>query len=336
MAQVSKPFMNESILSLIGNTALIRLARVFDNLHFNLFAKLEGFNPGGSIKDRAAFYMISEAWRSGQIHSGTTVIESTSGNLGIGLAQVCAHFGLRFICIVDAKTTRCNIEVLKALGAEVDVITEPDRTTGEFLQARIDRVQYLCSIIEDSFWPNQYANVNNARAHYNTMREILEALDGRVDYLFCPTSTCGTIRGCAEYAMEHSPKTKIVAIDAVGSVIFGDQPRKRLIPGHGAAVVPKLLRRELVDECIHVSDWECVVGCRRLVKLESLLVGGSSGGVLMAVERVAPRIKHDSVCVMIFPDRGDRYLDTIYSDEWVIDHWGALPEFSKKPVVAHA
>lgn len=317
----------ENILQLIGNTPLVQLNRIIEGARFRLFAKLEGFNLGGSIKDRAAFNFIRRGMESGQINDATTIIESSSGNLGIGLAQICSYYGLRFICVVDAKTTSSNIDILRAYGAEIDIITEPDPATGELLPARINRVQTLLHEIPNSYWPNQYANINNARAHYATMREILHDLDGQVDYLFCATSSCGTLRGCGEYIQEHSPRTKIMAVDAAGSAIFGSPPQKRLIPGHGSSIIPELFRAELVHQCIHVTDWECVVGCRQLVHYESLLLGGSSGAVMMAVRRVAPEIPPGSTCVMIFADRGERYLDTIYSDEWVRSHWQTAPDF---------
>ena len=154
------------------------------------------------------------------------------------------------------------------------------------------------------------------------MAEITNVLHGKVDYLFCATSTCGTIRGCAEYIKENRLKTKILAVDAYGSVIFGGPRAKRLLPGHGAAVRPKLYQDDLADDCIHISDLECVIGCRRLVRLEALLAGGSSGAVLMAVFQNSKAIPAGANCVMIFPDRGERYLDTIYSDSWIQKHFG--------------
>jgi cysteine synthase A len=317
--------MDEGILATIGNTPLVRLNRVFEDSQFRLFAKLEGFNPGGSAKDRPALNILKEAMEAGEVNSETVIVESSSGNLGIGLAQACRYFGLRFICVVDPKTTQQNISILKAYGAEVDLVSKPDPVTGEFLQARINRVQELLQSIENSFWPNQYANLANAQAHYKTtMHEIATALGGEVDYLFCATSTCGTLRGCAEYARDHGLRTKIFAVDAVGSVIFGGRPAKRLIPGHGAARRPELYQPGLADECIHVTDLDCVVGCRRLVRREAILVGGSAGGVLMAVDLVKDRIPRGATCVAIFHDRGERYLDTIYSDEWVEEHFGEV------------
>jgi cysteine synthase A len=317
----------ENIISMIGNTPLVRLGRIMEDVNIRLYAKLEGFNPGGSIKDRPALKLIEHGFQSGEINAETTIVESSSGNLGIGLAQVCSFLGLRFICVVDTKTTRSNLDILRAFGAEVSVVTEADARGRELLQARLDRVQEVREQIPNSYWPNQYANVANALAHHATMREILEQLDDRVDYLFCATSSCGTLKGCAEYALGHSPHTKIIAVDAEGSAIFGSKPRKRLIPGHGSAIVPKLLCPELVHQCVHVTDWECVVACRRLVRYESLLVGGSSGAILTAVRHLAPQMPPGATCVMIFPDRGERYLDTIYSDEWVLKHWESVPVF---------
>ncbi len=315
--------MNEGILSTIGHTPLVRLTRVLRDCPFRLFAKLEGFNPGGSAKDRPASHILQEAMRTGAVKPGTVVIESSSGNLGIGLAQVCRYWGLRFICVVDPKTTIQNIRILKAYGAEIDLVSEPDPVTGEFLQARINRVQTLLETIEDSFWTNQYANLANAQAHYRTtMQEIATELDGRVDYLFVATSTCGTLRGCAEYVRDHHLDTRIFAVDAHGSVIFGGKPAKRLIPGHGAARRPELYCAGLASECVRVTDLDCVVGCRRLVRSEAILAGGSSGGVIMAVEQVKERIPRGATCALILHDRGERYLDTVYSDEWVAEHFG--------------
>jgi 2,3-diaminopropionate biosynthesis protein SbnA len=316
---------HEGILSTIGNTPLIGLNRVFRENRFRLFAKLEGFNPGGSAKDRPALNILEEAIEAGVIRPETVIVESSSGNLGIGLAQACRYLGLRFICVVDSRTTQQNIRILKAYGAEVDVVSESDLKGGDFLQARIKRVHTLIQTNRDSFWPNQYANLANAASHYKTtMREIAVELNGEVDYLFCAASTCGTIRGCAEYVRDYDLKTKIFAVDAVGSVIFGGQPAKRLIPGHGAARRPELYQPDLADQCIHVTDLDCVVGCHRLVRSEALLVGGSSGGVLMALNYCRHRIPNDATVVLIFHDRGERYLDTIYSESWVKEHFGAV------------
>jgi 2,3-diaminopropionate biosynthesis protein SbnA len=323
--------MNQGILATIGNTPLVRLSKIFPEIPFRLFAKLEGFNPGGSIKDRPAINIIKKGIRTGEINPETTIIESSSGNMGIGLAQICSYLGLRFICVVDVKTTKQNIRLLKTYGADVDVIRTPDVMTGEYLPARIERVRELCNIIDNSFWPNQYANKNNAEAHHQTMREIVATLNGRVDYLFCAASTCGTLRGCVEYIRQENLPTRVYAVDAIGSVIFGSRKAKRLIPGHGAAVIPPLFDGNLADKAIHVSDLDCVVGCRRLVNTEGILAGGSSGAVLMAVRQISEQLPDNATCAMIFPDRGERYLDTIYSDEWVDEHFGDVAHLWEIP-----
>ncbi len=323
--------MKQGVLGAIGNTPLVQLTRVFGSLPFRLYAKLEALNPGGSMKDRPAIRILSNALASGEISRDTVVIESSSGNMGIGLAQACSYLGLKFICVVDPKATAQNIRLLEAYGAQVDRVTEPDARTGEFLQARLNRVRDLLASTRNSFWPNQYANIDNARAHHQTMREIVTALGGKLDLLFCATSTCGTLRGCAEYARQHKVPTRIIAVDAVGSVIFGSPPAKRLLPGHGAAVRPALYRADLADQVIHVTDLECVAGCRLLARREAILAGASSGAVIAAVDRSRPAVPDGAVCVAILPDRGERYLDTVYSDEWVEEHFGMVSRSPQEP-----
>ena len=317
----------EGVLSAVGRTPLVRLTRVFDDPRLRFYAKLEAFNPGGSIKDRPARAILERAFRTGRLRAGDTVIESSSGNMGIGLAQVCLYLGLRFVCVVDPKITRRNLELLKVYRAEIDMVETPDPATGEFLKARWDRVQALLTERPGSFWPNQYGNVENSNAHQQTLQEILDDLDGQVDHLFCAISSFGTIRGCAEALRGQGHRTRVWAVDALGSTIFGSLPAKRLIPGHGSARVPELCRSDLVDGCFHISDVECVVGCRRLLRREAILAGGSSGAVIMAMEYKRRALPSGAVCVGVLADRGERYLDTIYSDEWVETHFGDISAY---------
>lgn len=316
----------DGILETIGRTPLVRLTRLWPDTNITFYAKLEQANPGGSAKDRVALRMLMDARDSGAIRAGTTVVESSSGNMAVGLAQACALFGLRFICVVDAKTTASHLKLLKALGAEIECVHEPDAVTGEYLPARIQRVREIVAAKDDCFWPNQYANRANPEAHYDgTMPELVSALGRSIDYLFCATSTCGTLAGCGRYVREHGLRTQLVAVDAVGSVLFDDQPRRRLVPGHGASIRPPLREGLEFDRCVHVTDWECVVGCRRLARREAIVAGGSSGAVVMAAERLMAGIPAGAVCVLILHDRGERYLDTIYSDTWVMQHFFRLP-----------
>ena len=319
-----EPPVRRGVLSTVGNTPLVHLNRLMPAAGFQLYAKLEAVNPGGSIKDRPALMILEDALRSGRIGPGTVVIESSSGNMGIGLAQTCRYHDLRFICVVDSRTSVQNLRVLRAYGAQIDMVTEPDPVSGELLQARLNRVQALLDEIPGSFWPNQYANQQNPASHYHTtMREVADELGGKVDVLFVATSTCGTIRGCAEFARDHGLSTRIVAVDVLGSLIFSDQRARRLIPGLGAGMRPPLCDLSLIDEVVLVSDLECIVGCRRLVGREAILAGGSSGAVAAAVEKIREGIPAGANCVMILPDRGERYLETIYNDEWVREHFGA-------------
>lgn len=313
----------DNVLSTIGNTPLIRLSRLMPDAGFEVYAKLEGMNPGGSAKDRPALNIIRRAVEAGKIRPGTVVIESSSGNMGIGISQVCRYYGLRFICVVDSLTTRQHLLLLEAYGAEIEIITDDGGLPGGLLRARLARVQELCSQYPDSYWVNQYANPDNFLSHYhNTAREIFEALGGQVDYLFCPTSTCGILRGCTEYVRAHKLTTKIFAIDAEGSSIFAAPSGKRLLPGHGAGRRPELCSDGLLDELILVSDADCVRGCRTLIEREAILAGASSGATVAALERMRLRIDAGQRCALIFVDRGERYLDTVYSDDWVAAHLG--------------
>jgi len=320
------------ILSLIGNTPLVRLDRLYPESEINLYAKLEGVSVGGSVKDRAARSIIGRAWARGEIGPGSTVIESSSGNMGIGLAQACLYYGLPFICVVDPKATAVNVAIIRTYGAEVVEVIVPDPATGEFLPARVHKVQELMREIPGAFWSNQYSNPDNALAHHQTFLEIFEELDGRLDLLFLSASTCGQVRGCSDYIAEHGLATEIWAVDAVGSVIFGGESGKRLVPGHGAALQSGLYRDGMVSRVVYVSDADCVRGCRLLVQREAILAGGSSGALVSGIGKVLDELPPGLTCAVILPDRGERYLDTIYCDAWVKEHLGCVDHEVVAPV----
>lgn len=314
-----------SILEAVGGTPIVRLGQLFAESGVEVFGKLEALNPGGSIKDRPAYNILTHALATGTITRDTTIVESSSGNFAIGLAQVCAYLRLRLVCVVDIKTTALNMRIIEAYGARVDLVSKPDPTTGEYLMARLNRVRQILDSVPSGFWPNQYVNSDNAGAHYgSTMPEIVATLGNDIDYLALAVSTCGTLRGCADFVRDHGMKTKIIAVDAMGSVIFGRPSGKRLLPGHGAGIVPKLFKSDLADIVVHVSDLDCVLGCRRLVQQEAILAGASSGGIVSAIEGLTADgvIPPGARCVAILPDRGERYLDTVYSDSWVQEQLG--------------
>jgi cysteine synthase A len=319
------------VLTTIGATPIVELVKLDPGSPIRTYAKLESHNPGGSIKDRSALEMLRERIHDGRLVPGrSVVVESSSGNLGIGLAQVCGYYGISFICVVDPRTNRHNIALMRALGAQVEMVTDVDPATGEYLPARIRRARELVATTDHAYCPDQYANPLNPRAHRTTVREILQDLPD-VDYLFCATSSCGTLRGCAEYIREHRLPVTLVAVDALGSVIFGPAVGGRLIPGHGASVRPKLYGGDLADIVVRVDDLDTIAACRRLAAREAIVAGGSSGAVIAALDRLRGQIRPGATCALIFPDRGERYLDTIYDDDWVTTYFGDVSYLWDRP-----
>ena len=312
------------IAGTIGNTPLVRLNHYLDCFDVRLYVKLESQNPGGSAKDRPARLMIERALQTGEIRKNTTIIESSSGNMGIGLAQMCRIHGLRFVCVVDPNAQPHNVAIMKALGAEVRVVTEP--VEGDYLAARLAMVQQLVRDVDNAYWPNQYGNIQNPRSHqHGTIREIDEALAGEVDDLFVATSSTGTARGCREYLRKRGRRTNVVAVDAVGSVLFDGVAGRRRIPGLGAGRLPALAHGQHFHGVERVTDIDCVVGCRRLSEREAILAGGSAGGVLEAIRRKQDHLAGRNV-VAILHDSGTRYLDTVFNDQWVEDELGVTPD----------
>ncbi|KEO73547.1 2,3-diaminopropionate biosynthesis protein SbnA [Anditalea andensis] len=311
----------DGILSTIGHTPLVHLKKLFPHFDGMIYGKLEAFNPAGSIKDRTAHHIIQKGVSQGKINGGTTIIESTSGNMGIGLAQCCLSLGLKLKLVVDPYINAQAEKILKAYGAEIVKVTDPD-DTGGYLNARINKVGELLASTRNSFWPNQYGSHHNPEAHHQTMEEILDELYGNLDYIFIATSTCGTLMGCAEKIYEGGYKTKIIPVDSEGSIIFGGTASKRLIPGFGAGRPSQFLNTHLVEKPMLINEPDSIKGARMLLKREAILAGGSSGAVVMAIQKMLPHISPDATIACIICDRGERYLDTIYSDTWVEENYG--------------
>jgi cysteine synthase A len=271
--------------------------------------------------------MLEDALAQGIITPATRVIESSSGNMGVGLAQACRYHGLGLTCVVDIRAHERSLRAMRALGADVRVVSDRDAPDGNLLAARLRLVAELVATTPDAFWPNQYANRSNAAAHAaGAIREIDEALDGALDYVFVATSTTGTLRGCCDYLHAHGRATKVVAVDAVGSALFGGAPGQRLLPGFGAGVETQLSIDVDFDRLVRVSDLDCVIGCRRLAAREAILAGASSGGVLVALERLADELAAHSSCAVILPDGGSGYLETVYDDAWVAGALDCAPD----------
>lgn len=308
---------HESVLGCIGATPLVRLNRLFPQERLSVLAKLELCNPGGSIKDRPARYIVEEGLRDGSIPTGAHLIESSSGNLGIALAMVARVYGLQFTCVVDPNIAPANLTILRHLGATVDMVHERD-DQGGYLKSRIRRVHELLEGTAGGIWINQYANRRNWEAHFHqTALEILVDVGDPLDALVVGVSTSGTIMGLSRRLRQVFPRLRVIGVDAVGSVIFGSPAGPRRLPGIGASRVPELLSLEEIDEVVHVSDRESVQGCRDLALKEGIFAGGSSGAVVAAIAKIAASFASDSTIVTLLPDRGDRYLDLVYSDEWV-------------------
>jgi N-(2-amino-2-carboxyethyl)-L-glutamate synthase len=295
-----------------------------------LVLKMEGFNPAGSIKLKTAVSLLDDAADRGVLHVGDRVIESSSGNLGIALSSVCAARGYSFTCVVDPNTSVQSMAMMRAFGAEVVMVDVPDHNGG-FLHSRIAYIRQRVTADPALLWPNQYANPANPRVHARrTAACILEEIPD-VDHLFVGAGTTGTLMGCVEHFREHSPRTRIVAVDAEGSVTFGGPPGRRRIPGLGASRRPEICRPEAVDEVVVVPEPDAVVMCRRIAATRGIAVGGSTGSVLAAVVRMRASMRPGSSVVAIGPDNGDRYLDTIYNDDWVREYIGVRALSSAVP-----
>lgn len=306
--------MVRTVLEDAGGTPLVRLGRLFP--HHEVLTKLELLNPVGSVKDRPARFIVQGGLRDGTLDSDTHLVESSSGNLGVALAAVSRLHGLGFTCVVDPKISSANLRILEALGAGISMVTEPDENGG-YLSARIQRVHELVATLPNAMWVNQYANARNWQAHFHeTAREVLEALDGPLDHLVAAVSTTGTILGLARRLRNVFPRLRVTAVDAAGSVIFGRPGGPRELPGLGASRVPELLRAEEIDEVVAVDDRGAVAGCRRLADAEGVLAGASSGAVVAALEDLTARWPAGTRALTLLPDRGERYLGSVYSDDW--------------------
>ncbi len=310
--------MINNILERVGNTPLIALKNPRE-ANLNIFAKLEFYNPTGSVKDRAASYIINSLINEGVINSDTTIIESSSGNFGISLSAYAKQKGIKFICVIDNTTLPVNEMMIRLQGAEVIKIMEPDECGG-YLLNRIRKVKEIVENTKNIYWVNQYENPLNAQAYYNSLgNEIcLEIPRQKLDYLFMGVSSGGTITGVSQKVKKKYPNAQIIAVDVDGSVIFGGKSRKRFIPGIGSSLRPKILNSAKIDDVVMVYENETVSSCIELLEKYNIYVGGSSGSVYAAVNKYFKIHKVDKpVNVMcVFADKGERYISTIYNAEW--------------------
>ncbi|MER9064098.1 2,3-diaminopropionate biosynthesis protein SbnA [Mesorhizobium sp. M0698] len=318
----NQPFFSgvaRSILDLVPPNLFFTLENI---VRAPVIVKCEGLNAAGSVKMKAAIRIVDDLERAGTLTSGSTLVESSSGNLGIALSMIAAARGYRFICVSDANTASSSIKTMRALGAEVIVVTTKD-ANGGYLGARIELIKTMCAEDPSKVWVNQYANASNWKAHYDiTGPEILSCFP-KIDWLVIGAGTTGTLMGCARYFHRNSPLTRIVAVDAKGSVTFGTPPARRLIPGLGTSRCPEITDPTLPSEVIHIDETETISMCRALAR-QGILVGGSTGTVLAGIARIGDRIAETSTVVTISPDLGSKYLDTIFDDQWVEQNFPGL------------
>ena len=312
----------ESLVDLIGNTPLVKLNRVTSHLSGDpaptVLAKVEYFNPGGSVKDRIAKNMIDAAEQSGELRPGGTIVEPTSGNTGVGLAIVAQQRGYHCIFVCPDKVSGDKVDTLRAYGAEVVVC--PTAVAPEDPRSYYSVSDRLARETPGGWKPNQYANVNNPRSHYETTGpEIWEQTDGRITHFVAGVGTGGTISGTGRYLKEQAT-VQVIGADPEGSVYSGGTGRPYLVEGVGEDFWPDTYDRSICDEIIAVSDGDSFDMTRRLAREEGLLVGGSCGMAVVAALRVAERCGPDDVVVVLLPDGGRGYLSKIFSDTWMADY----------------
>jgi cystathionine beta-synthase len=313
------PIVHDSILDVIGETPLVRLSRIGAGLRPRLVAKVESFNPGGSIKDRVALALIEAAERDGHLKPGGTIVEPTSGNTGTGLAIAARLKGYRVIAVMPDKMSREKIDLLRAYGA--DVVLAPTDVPPESPQSYYRVADRLTAEIPGAFQPNQYFNPANPQAHYeSTGPEIWEQTAGQITHLVAGVGTGGTITGIARYLRERKPDLTVIGADPEGSIYSGgaENVRPYLVEGVGEDFWPETFDRTVVDRWVTVSDQDAFLTTRRLAQLEGILAGGSGGLALHAALQVAAETDDpDALIVVILPDGGRSYLSKIYSDAWM-------------------
>jgi 2,3-diaminopropionate biosynthesis protein SbnA len=305
----------ESPLQLLFRDLFYRLP-AFAGSH-DVFLKLEGFNITGSIKVKTAIGLVEDLEQRGIARPHETVlVESSSGNLGLALSLVCAIKGYKFVCVTDPNANRATIRGIELYGANVIVVEDRD-PAGGYLGSRLKKIDEILQSNPNAIWLNQYANIANKNVHAEqTATEISSEFD-KVDWVFVGTGTTGTLAGISERLRQEFPRIKVVAVEPEGSVTFGGAPGKRNIPGIGASVRPKLADLANPDRIVAVNETITIESCLSFVRDYHLLVGGSTGTVLAAVQQLAPEFRSGDTIVAISADLGDKYLDTIYDPTWV-------------------
>ncbi len=319
----------KSILELIGNTPLIKIDKITENLKGNFFAKVEAFNPGHSSKDRIALYIIEEAERKGILSPGDTIIETTSGNTGFSIAMVSIIKGYNCILAVSNKSSKDKIDMLRSLGAKVYVC--PASVAVDDKRSYYSVAKRLHEETKGSVYINQYFNELNVEAHYKTTGpEIWDQTKGKITHFVCCSGTGGTISGVGRYLKEKNPNIKILGVDAFGSVLQKFHETKEFdsneiypyrIEGLGKNLIPSATDFDVIDKFVKVSDESSAHASRELTLKEGMFLGYTSGAVIQAIRQYSEDGEFDenSNIVVLLPDHGSRYMSKIYSDDWMSD-----------------
>ena len=317
----------DSLLNLIGNTPLLELKKITKGLKGRFFGKLEAFNAGHSAKDRVAKYVIEDAERKGLLKPGSTIVETSSGNTGYSLAMISALRGYKCIIAISDKSSHDKVEMLQALGAEVHLC--PANVAPDDPRSYYEVAKHIHQETPNSIYINQYFNPLNPEAHYqSTGREIWEQTQGEITHVVVCSGTGGTISGIARYLKEQNPKVQVLGVDAYGSAIKKYHDTREFDPaeiypykieGMGKNLIPTATDFDVIDEFVKVTDKDAALTARELARTEGLFMGYTSGAAMQAVRQYAEmgRFDENSIVVVLFADHGSRYMNKIYSDEWM-------------------
>ena len=334
----------DNVLGLVGNTPLIKLNKIVSKFQGSFFAKVEGFNPGHSTKDRIALYIIEQAEKKGILKPGDTIIETTSGNTGFSLAMVSIIKGYKCILAVSSKSSPDKIDMLKIMGAEVYVC--PAHVSAEDPKSYYEVAKRLHKEIEDSIYINQYFNELNIEAHYNsTGAEIWNQTEGKITHLVACSGTGGTISGTAKFLKEQNKNIKIIGIDAYGSVLKKYHETRKFdkneiypyrIEGLGKNLIPSATDFDKIDRFVKVTDEGSAHSAREIACKEGLFVGYTSGAVLEGLKQLNAEgvFNNESIVVAIFPDHGSKYMSKVYNNEWM-EQQGFMEKNKSKEAEIH-
>ena len=334
----------DNVLGLVGNTPLIKLNKIVSKFQGSFFAKVEGFNPGHSTKDRIALYIIEKAEKKGILKPGDTIIETTSGNTGFSLAMVSIIKGYKCILAVSSKSSPDKIDMLKTMGAEVYVC--PAHVSAEDPKSYYEVAKRLHKEIEGSIYINQYFNELNIEAHYNsTGAEIWNQTEGKITHLVACSGTGGTISGTAKFLKEQNKNIEIIGIDAYGSVLKKYHETREFdkneiypyrIEGLGKNLIPSATDFDKIDRFVKVTDEGSAHSAREIASKEGLFVGYTSGAVLEGLKQLNAEgvFNNESVVVVIFPDHGSKYMSKVYNNEWM-EQQGFMEENKSKEAEIH-